>query len=176
MDEHALGRRYSIFKSSDKILLFQRVLRFHEYYANNKSKSMFHRFMFYYYSMRHSFLGYKLGFDIPINVFAEGLRINHWGLIIINPNVRIGRYCDIHQGVNIGVQGYNDSDCPIIGDNVWIGPGVKMFGKIEIADNCQIGANAVVNKSFKETGISIAGVPAKKISNNPNPYIRTYMI
>lgn len=39
---------------------------------------------------------------------------------------------------------------PKIGDNVYIGPGAVLFGDIEIADNCWIGANAVVNKSFLE--------------------------
>ena len=90
----------------------------------------------------------------------------------MNANAHIGKFCDIHQGVNIGQQGSNLTDCPTIGDNVWIGPGAKLFGKITIADDCQIGANAVVNKSFEEKGISIAGVPAKKISNHPNPYKR----
>ena len=40
-----------------------------------------------------------------------------------------------------------------------------MFGRIEIADGIAIGANAVVNKSFLENNISIAGIPAKKIGN-----------
>ena len=80
------------------------------------------------------------------------------------------------KGVNIGMQGLSDADSPIIGDNVWIGPGAKLFGKIIIGNNCQIGANAVVNKSFEEEGITIAGVPAKKISNHSNPYIRKYLL
>lgn len=33
-------------------------------------------------------------------------------------------------------------------------------------DNIAIGANAVVNKNFTEENIAIAGIPAKKISNN----------
>ena len=53
---------------------------------------------------------------------------------------------------------------PILGDNVYIGPGAKLFGKITIADNISIGANAVVTKSFEQENISIAGVPAKIIS------------
>jgi serine O-acetyltransferase len=53
---------------------------------------------------------------------------------------------------------------PQIGNNVYIGPGAKIFGEIVIADNIAIGANSVVNKSFYEKGISIAGVPAKKIN------------
>jgi len=38
------------------------------------------------------------------------------------------------------------------------------FGPI-IADGIVIGANSVVNKSFTEENITIAGVPAKKINN-----------
>ena len=41
-----------------------------------------------------------------------------------------------------------------------------MFGKIKIGDNTAIGANSVVNKSFEEGNCTIAGVPAKKISDN----------
>lgn len=56
----------------------------------------------------------------------------------------MGKFCDIHVGVNIG-QNINPDDVPIIGDNVWIGPGAKIFGKIIIADGVAIGANSVVN-------------------------------
>lgn len=55
---------------------------------------------------------------------------------------------------------------------MWIGPGVKIFGKVTIADNIQIGANAVVNKSFEESDITIVGIPAIKKSNNGNPFKR----
>lgn len=92
------------------------------------------------------------------------MRINHYGLIVVNAKSKIGAYCDIHQGVNIG-QNKDDNDVLIIGDNCWIGPGVKIFGKIEISNYVAIGANSVVNKSYLEENITIAGVPAKKISN-----------
>ena len=55
---------------------------------------------------------------------------------------------------------------PKIGNNVVIGVGAVVLGDIHIADGIAIGANAVVNKSFGEPSIAIAGVPAKKISNN----------
>jgi serine O-acetyltransferase len=38
-------------------------------------------------------------------------------------------------------------------------------GEIEIADGIAIGANSYVNKSFKEPDITIAGCPAKKVSD-----------
>lgn len=59
-----------------------------------------------------------------------------------------------------------------IGDNVFIGTGAKIIGDIAIADDCVIGANSVVVKSITEKGITVAGVPAKKVSsNNSAPYI-----
>lgn len=51
---------------------------------------------------------------------------------------------------------------PSIGNNVVIYPGAIILGKIEIGDNCIVGANSVVFESFNENSI-IVGVPAKKI-------------
>lgn len=51
----------------------------------------------------------------------------------------------------------------MIGDNVYIGPGAKIFGAITIANDCAIAANAAVNKSITETAMLVAGVPAKAI-------------
>lgn len=84
----------------------------------------------------------------------------------------LGAFCDIHQGVNIGQHGADQHDVPTIGDNVWIGPGAKIFGRITIASRCAIGANAVVNRSFTDEDISIAGIPAKKVGDKGNPYIK----
>ena len=47
-------------------------------------------------------------------------------------------------------------------NNVLIGAGAKIIGEIVIGDNCVIGANAVVTKSFPENAV-IAGNPAKCI-------------
>lgn len=105
----------------------------------------------------------SLGFSIPLNVFGPGLSIAHRGTIIVNKNAHIGENCRIHACTNIG-SNRESNLAPKIGDNVYIGPGVKIFGDISIADNIAIGANSVVNKSFYEKGISIAGAPAKKIN------------
>lgn len=104
-------------------------------------------------------------------MFGYGLRINHYGLLVVNAGARIGNFCDIHQGVNIG-QNIQPGSVPTLGDNVWIGPGVKIFGKIEIASRIAIGAGAVVNKSFTEENITIAGVLARKVKDGGDPYHR----
>jgi len=53
----------------------------------------------------------------------------------------------------------------MLGDNIYIGPGVKISGPIRIADNIAIGANSVVMHDFNTPSISIAGAPARKISD-----------
>lgn len=178
MDRYAqeLDDGHEVKWSQTDIWKFQVYLRYHEYYHNTTSHSFIHRLLLRYYRYKHHLWGRRLGFEVPINVFDGGLRINHIGYLVVNPYARIGKYCDIHQGVNIGQQGMHRDDVPTLGDNVWIGPGAKLFGKIYIPDDCQIGANAVVNKSVEEAGITIAGVPARKVSNHPNPYKRNYLL
>ena len=56
-----------------------------------------------------------------------------------------------------------DNDCPIIGNNVMIGAGAKVIGPVTIADNIKVAAGAVVVTSFTESGITIGGVPARKL-------------
>lgn len=144
------------------------ILRKHEYYLNTGKN----RIMLCYYKFLHHIKGVKLGFEIPCNVFGPGLKINHYGYLIVNPKAKIGAWCDIHQGVNIGEN--TDKLAREIGDNVWIGPGAKIFGGIKIGNNIMIGANAVVNKSFEQDGVNIAGVPAKVINTNGNHYAKKY--
>lgn len=118
---------------------------------------------YYYYGYRLQRLGMKLGFSIPINRIGPGLSIRHVGPIIINGGVTIGANCNIHVGVNIGTKAGYSNLAPKLGDNIYIGPGAKIFGDIEIASNIAIGANSVVNKSFVTPNKAIAGIPAKEI-------------
>lgn len=141
---------------------FQKTLRKLEYYNNCKSKGI-NKFYFYYLKFKYRKKSMKLGFSIPINVFGPGLSIVHYGTIVINSAAKIGANCRIHACVNIGASG-GEKKAPQIGDNVYIGPGAKIYGNIRISNNTAIGANAVVNKSFHEEHIAIAGVPAKVIS------------
>ena len=53
---------------------------------------------------------------------------------------------------------------PVIGSNVDIGAGAIIIGGVEIADQCIIGAGAVVTRSFEKPGCVLAGVPAKELA------------
>ena len=145
---------------------FQRLLRKVEYLENTgKAWSVFGVIPYLITRARISRLRYKLGYTIPPNVFGPGLSIAHKGTIVINAGTRIGANCRINVCVNIGNKRNESQRAPRIGDNVFIGPGAMIFGDIEIADGIAIGANAVVNRSFLEPNITIAGVPARKVSN-----------
>lgn len=148
-----------------EIWQFQRLLRKVEYYQNCKcQKSLW---IPYYKFLLSQFIGLskKLNYSIPPNVFGPGLAIKHRGTIIVAETAKIGANCNLHVCTNIGVAAGAPHKAPNLGNNIYIAPGVKIFGDVEIVDNVAIGANAVVNKSFLEPNITIAGVPAKKINS-----------
>ncbi len=148
---------------------YQRLLRKIEYLMNCR-KGFFVGSLRLYLRWRRRRLGFLLGLQIPPNVFDAGLAIVHHGLIIVSSEARIGKNCRIHSGVNIGHWRYG---APRIGDNVYIGPGVKIFGEIQVGDNVVMGANAVVCKNIPAE-VTVGGVPARVISGkDPNIAIET---
>lgn len=153
---HFVDRRFKFYKS----------LRFTEYITNchpNLMGGLIRKLL----NIRHTRLCNKYGWTIPINVFDSGLTIVHVGTIVVSPLAKIGKNCRIHIDVNIGnAISHGVSGTPVLGNNIYIGPGAKIFGAVSIGDNTAIGANAVVNKSFLEGNYTIAGVPAKVISHN----------
>ncbi|RJP77263.1 MAG: serine acetyltransferase [Desulfobacteraceae bacterium] len=88
--------------------------------------------------------------------FDKNFVILHSVGVVINSRVKGGRDIVIESGVVIGEE---KSKCPMLGSNIFIGSGAKIFGDITIGDNVTIGANAVVNKSIP-SDVVVAGVPA----------------
>ncbi len=115
----------------------------------------------FWYKSRKNRLGAKLGFIISAGCFDEGLKIEHYGSVIVNPKARIGKNCIIHGNCCIGSTGGYPDDSPIIGNNVDIGQFAQILGGIRIADGIRIGAGAVVVTDVLEPGVTVVGVPAK---------------
>lgn len=117
-----------------------------------------HRRLSVKYSMqisRHSRIGY-------------GLYLGHGMCMVVNRNTVIGNNVNLSQFLNIGS---NYSKPAIIGDNVWIGPGVCLVENVHIGNNSNIAAGAVVVKDVPE-GAMVAGVPAKVISYKDYGFIK----
>lgn len=109
----------------------------------------------------------QIKFGIAISFKAKigpGLYIGHHGGIVTNEEMQIGKNCNLSHDVTIGVSRRGErAGVPVIGDNVYIGPGAKIFGKITIGNNAAIGANCVVTKDIPENGV-VVGIPGKVIS------------
>lgn len=91
--------------------------------------------------------------------FGGGLYIPHtFGVAIVSP--KIGQNCSIIANVTIGMR--NEQGFPTIGDNVFIGAGARVLGKIRVGDGAVIGANAVVIHDVP-AGATVVGVPARQI-------------
>ena len=105
------------------------------------------------------FIEITTGISLPVEAaIGKGLRIHHFGGIIIHPQVVIGEGCTLYHGVTLGDLGVR-SGAPRIGNRVVIGAGAKVIGAIEVGDDSRIGANAVVVNSVPAGHMAI-GVPA----------------
>lgn len=138
-------------------------------YFINKSKIIYFLSLIILQSLRN-----KTGIQIPIKTkIGKGFFIGHFGSIVINNHTIIGDNCTIISNTTIGVTYRGKrAGVPIIGDNVYIGPGSRIFGRINVGNNVAIGANAVVNIDIPNNAV-VGGVPCKIINlNGSNEYIR----
>ncbi len=148
----------------DYIWLFIVALRKAEY-AHTHSSGFWGGVRYAIRYRRYRQLSIKLGFTIPLHVFGPGLSLSHYGTIVINPACKIGKNCRVHVGVNIGASG-GSAKAPLIGDNVYLGPGAILFGDIVIADNVTVAANSTVTRSITTANVTVAGSPAKIIKKD----------
>lgn len=107
-------------------------------------------FGFYFLWLRR--LKFKYGFDISYRAqIGKGFYIGHFGNIVIHGDTVIGDYCNISQGITIGVSNYGKNiGVPKIGNSVFIGPNACVFGNILIGNNVTIGANVVVSENIMD--------------------------
>lgn len=162
---YGLGKKNMLYAFAEKTELyeiwrFQKALRKAEYSLNCGK-----RISFLIRKRRLNTLANKYGLHILPNVFGKGLKIMHLGSVLTNSNARCGENLSVHIDTAI-VAGGSTPDTPKLGNNIVIGVGAKIVGGVELADDIAVGAGAVVTKSFKEESVTIAGVPAVKISDN----------
>jgi serine O-acetyltransferase len=100
------------------------------------------------------------GIELPCEVeIGRNFVIDHFGGIVISGYARFGDNCRIRNGVCIGLSRVDDPCAPVIGNNVDIGAGAMLLGRITVGDNVIIGANSVVSRDVPSNSIAV-GVPA----------------
>jgi serine O-acetyltransferase len=144
------------------ILLFLVLSRKTDYYNFAKTKGgVMNKLLYLFYISSKNRLGEKLGLEIGTENTDKGLMIYHFNNVVHGGSI-IGENLRLHGNNCIGNDG-KTNDCPIIGNDVSLGVGAKVIGKVTIANNIRIAAGAVVVHSFLEEGITIGGVPARKL-------------
>lgn len=102
----------------------------------------------------------KFGIQIhSSSKIGAGFYIGHGVGIVIHPRTIIGKNVSVSQFSTIGS---NNNTPAVIGDNVYIGPGVCIVENVHVGNNATIGAGAVVTHDVPDYAV-VAGVPAKVI-------------
>lgn len=129
-------------------------------FANRVSVPVVSHLLKALYLLAKTLIEILFGISIDINSnIGPGFYIGHFGCIVIHGD--LGRGCSVGQGVTIGSKGAGKSDgWPSIGDNVYIGAGAKVIGRIRVGNNVVIGANAVVIHDIADDMLAV-GVPAQ---------------
>jgi serine O-acetyltransferase len=125
------------------------------------------------YALLNLLIKIAWGIEVPRSArIGRGFYIGHFGGIHISSAAQIGKNCNLSQEITIGVSGSDKQrGVPVIGDNVYIAPGAKVFGLIKIGNNVKIGANAVIYKDIPDNAVVVSdpGFKIISMSGNPNP-------
>lgn len=144
------------------VKLFRKtVITSRKYIYYREHGGIINKILMVWYQRRFHLLSRKSHVNIQ-GKFGKGLKVWHEN-VIVNKYATLGDNVQFHGNNCVGNNGNDIKKCPKIGNNVDVGFGATIIGDIEIADDIIIGANSLVNKSFTEKGIVIAGVPARKI-------------
>jgi serine O-acetyltransferase len=81
--------------------------------------------------------------------------------VVINSAVRGGRDVKLEHLVTIGAE---RQAAPVLGDDVFVGAGAKIFGAVRVGSRTRIGANAVVNRDVPDDATAV-GIPARIIAH-----------
>ena len=140
-----------------------RALRRKEYAKNVLCKgNFFGKLVLAFRSWQYHRLEVRYNIAIGTNMVGYGFKIPHvcGGGRIINCN-SMGNYCSANVGVVVG-NNHVWNDRPIIGDNVTLTMGCKIYGDVHIGDNVIVAPNSVVIKDVPKNCV-VSGVPAKII-------------
>lgn len=119
---------------------------------------------------------FHTGIQIPVGTeIGSGLRIGHFGAIVINPDAKIGKNFSISQGALIGSAQGKKAGVPSIGDNVIMSANSVAIGGITIGDYVMMAPGAFVNFDVPSHSIVIGNpgtiIPSHKPTDKYNVYL-----
>jgi serine O-acetyltransferase len=104
------------------------------------------------------------GISIPKSVqVGPGLRIYHFGNIIVHADAIIGANCTLRHGVTIGNR-HDDGPVPVLEDDVDVGAYAQILGGVRVGRGAKIGAMSVVLHDVPAGG-TVVGNPARLVAH-----------
>lgn len=122
-------------------------------------KALLTPFYWLVYRMVETITGISLPKEAKI---GPGLRIWHFGNVIVHPGVAIGVNCTLRHGVTLGNR-HDGGPVPTVGDNVEFGAYAQVLGDVRIGNGAKVGAMSVVLSDVPEHATAV-GVPARIVS------------
>lgn len=157
LPKNKLKRLFYILTNHNAYVIYKSFKYFRKY---NYYKEKNNYIMMVIYGRLKNKIIQKYNIELPTKI-GTGIDIPHRN-VVINRDAVIGNDVKLH-GFNVIGNDGKSPKAPVIGNNVDIGVGSIIIGDVYIADDCVIGANSLVNKSFYEKGSVIVGSPAKVI-------------
>ena len=122
-----------------------------------------HRVAHFFYKIHLKFLAdiimqitrWRTGIEIhPAAKIGKNLFIDHGMGVVIGETAVVGDNVTMYHGVTLGgLSLKKEPRHPIVGNNVVIGAGAKILGRVSIGDNARIGANCVVREDVPANAI-----------------------
>jgi serine O-acetyltransferase len=126
----------------------------------------------------HAFAAHSAGMDLPWRTeLGAGIAISHgWGLVV-SPGTKLGNNVTLFHGVTLGqrdrisIEGVRTAGCPVLEDDVWVGPHAVIVGAVTIGQGSRIAAGAFVTESVPRRSV-VVGNPAQIYKSNCVPDVQ----
>lgn len=103
----------------------------------------------------------RYGIELPYTVkLGRDVVVEHQGAIVVHGACEIGDRCIIRQGCTLGLRRLDDlTAAPVLADDVQLGAGAVILGRVRLGKGVRVGANAVVLDDVP-AGMTVWGIPA----------------
>lgn len=107
--------------------------------------------------LNHSVTGAEISHKAKV---GPGLRIGHPQGVFIGPDCKVGFRSTFNQGTALSSNMEMEEGTPAVGNYLYMSPGAKIFGHVNIGNRVWVGPNSVAMKDIDDDKV-VLGVPGR---------------